>query len=41
MADTTYIETQAGWLYLATILDLYSRKIVGWAMSEGGHKIQI
>src|ERR1035437_7953317 len=34
MADTTYIETQAGWLYLATILDLYSRKIVGWAMSE-------
>ena len=34
MADITYIETQEGWLYLAAILDLYSRKIVGWAMSE-------
>jgi putative transposase len=32
-ADITYIETQEGWLYLAAILDLYSRKIVGWAMS--------
>jgi transposase InsO family protein len=34
VADITYIQTQAGWLYLAAILDLYSRKIVGWAMSE-------
>ena len=33
-ADITYIETREGWLYLAGILDLYSRKIVGWAMSE-------
>lgn len=33
-ADITSIETQEGWLYLAAILDLYSRKIVGWAMSE-------
>jgi putative transposase len=32
--DITYIQTQEGWLYLAAILDLYSRKIVGWAMSE-------
>jgi len=32
--DITYIETAEGWLYLAAILDLYSRKIVGWAMSE-------
>jgi putative transposase len=32
--DITYIETQEGWLYLAGILDLYSRKIVGWAMSD-------
>ena len=32
--DITYIETKEGWLYLAAILDLYSRKIVGWAMSE-------
>ena len=31
--DITYIETKEGWLYLAAILDLYSRKIVGWAMS--------
>jgi transposase InsO family protein len=34
VADSTYIETQEGWLYLAAILDLYSRKIVGWAMRE-------
>jgi len=33
VADITYIETQEGWLYLAAILDLYSRRIVGWAMS--------
>lgn len=34
VADITYIQTKEGWLYLAAILDLYSRKIVGWAMSE-------
>jgi len=34
VADITYIETQEGWLFLAAILDLYSRKIVGWAMSQ-------
>jgi len=34
VADITYIHTQEGWLYLAGILDLYSRKIVGWSMSE-------
>ncbi len=33
VGDITYIETQEGWLYLAAILDRYSRKIVGWAMS--------
>ncbi|MGY4489502.1 transposase InsO family protein [Bradyrhizobium sp. LM3.2] len=32
LADITYIETDQGWLYLATVMDLYSRKIVGWAM---------
>jgi transposase InsO family protein len=32
-ADITYIQTKDGWLYLAAILDLYSRRIVGWAMS--------
>ena len=34
VADITFIQTQEGWLYLAAILDLYSRKIVGWAMSK-------
>jgi len=33
VADITYIQTKEDWLYLAAILDLYSRKIVGWAMS--------
>jgi len=33
VADITYIQTLEGWLYLAAVLDLYSRKIVGWAMS--------
>ena len=33
-ADITYIKTSEGWLYLATILDLFSRKIVGFAMQE-------
>ncbi len=32
--DITYIGTDEGWLYLAAILDLYSRKIVGWSMSD-------
>jgi len=34
LADLTYVPTAEGWLYLALVLDLYSRKIVGWAMSE-------
>jgi hypothetical protein len=34
VADITYIPTREGWLYLAGVLDLYSRKIVGWAMSQ-------
>ena len=33
-ADITYIPTEEGWLYLAGVLDLFSRKIVGWAMSS-------
>jgi len=33
VADITYIRTKSGWLYLAAVLDLHSRKIVGWAMS--------
>jgi transposase InsO family protein len=34
LADITYIPTLQGWLYLATILDLYARRVVGWAMSH-------
>jgi transposase InsO family protein len=34
VGDFTYIDTAQGWLYLAIILDLFSRKVVGWAMSE-------
>lgn len=33
-SDITYIPTQEGWLYLAVVMDLYSRKIIGWAMSS-------
>lgn len=33
-ADITYIPTDEGWLFLATVLDLYTRKIVGWCMRE-------
>lgn len=31
MVDITYVPTQEGWLYLARVEDLYTRKIVGWA----------
>ncbi len=34
LSDITYIPTGEGWLYLAAILDLYARRIVGWAMSD-------
>jgi putative transposase len=34
LADITYVETDQGWLYLATVMDLYSRRIVGWAMAD-------
>jgi putative transposase len=34
LADITYVETDQGWLYLATVMDIYSRKIVGWAMAD-------
>jgi transposase InsO family protein len=32
VSDITYIDTAEGWLYLAVVLDLFSRKVVGWAM---------
>lgn len=34
VGDITYISTGEGWLYLATVIDLYSRKIVGWSMAD-------
>ena len=33
-ADITYIPTWSGWLYLAVVLDVFSRRVVGWAMAE-------
>jgi transposase InsO family protein len=34
VADITYIWTQEGWLYLAVVIDLFSRKVVGWSMGS-------
>lgn len=34
VGDITYIQTTQGWLYLATVIDLYSRKVVGWSIDE-------
>lgn len=34
VGDITYLWTEEGWLYLAVVIDLYSRLVVGWAMSE-------
>jgi transposase InsO family protein len=35
VSDITYIKTNRGWLYLTVIIDLFDRKVVGWAMSKG------
>ena len=34
VSDTTFIPTREGWLYLAVVLDLFSRQVIGWAMSK-------
>jgi putative transposase len=34
LGDITYVATQEGWLYLATLLDAHSRRVVGWAMAD-------
>ena len=34
VSDITYIPTEEGWLYLAVIMDLYSRRIIGWAFAH-------
>lgn len=34
VGDITYVPTAKGWLYLATVIDLFSRKVIGWAFSD-------
>jgi putative transposase len=34
VGDITYVPTEEGWLYLATVIDLYSRKVIGWSMDS-------
>jgi transposase InsO family protein len=34
VSDITYIHTQEGWMYLATVIDLHSRAVIGWAMDK-------
>lgn len=38
VSDTTFIRSRKGWLYLAVLLDLYSRRVVGWSISERNDK---
>jgi transposase InsO family protein len=35
VSDITYLRTKNGWVYLTTVLDLFDRKIIGWAFSDG------
>jgi len=35
VSDITYVRTHTGWMYLTVIIDLFDRKVVGWAMSKG------
>ncbi len=37
VSDTTFIGTREGWLFLAVILDLFSRQVIGWAMSNSNN----
>lgn len=41
VSDTTFIATREGWLYLAVILDLFSRQVVGWAMSTQNNAVLV
>jgi len=42
LADLTYVWTAEGWLYLAIVLDLFSRRVVGWAMADHlGHELAL
>lgn len=40
VSDITYIKTKKGWLYLTTIIDLYDRQVIGWALSTSLHSSQ-
>jgi transposase InsO family protein len=37
VSDITYIPTREGWLYLAVVIDLFSRAILGWKLSDSLH----
>ncbi|MFL0800355.1 MAG: IS3 family transposase [Agarilytica sp.] len=37
VSDTTFIATREGWMYLAVVIDLYSRMVVGWSMSKSNN----
>jgi putative transposase len=42
LADLTYVPTAEGWLYVALVLDVFSRKLVGWALSDSiGHELTL
>jgi transposase InsO family protein len=41
VADITYLATQSGWVYLAAVMDLYSRRIVGWALGYSLHSLLV
>ncbi len=41
VTDITYLPTTEGWLYLATVMDLFSRKMVGWALNERLHTLLV
>lgn len=41
VTDTTFIETRQGWLYLAVVIDLYSRMVIGWSMGDRNNAVLV
>lgn len=41
VTDTTFIETRQGWLYLAVVIDLYSRMVIGWSMGDKNNGVLV